>query len=326
MRELKTPIKRMRQLDLNDVQRVAEQKADFRSSYRTYYNGKAAFIKAAISMPELPEVELVTRFLSKLVSGRRIEKATLVRERLAPHSGPTDFAHALSGSVIESVRRRGKHILFDLDNDNTLLTHLRMSGRFMLLDEEIELPKFSHAIFELDGRARLVFQDQRHFGFMRIAKTSEINELPEIKKLAPEPFSDEFSPAYLYATLKQTSRPLKQLLLDQSCVCGLGNIYAAEALYLSGIHPSKRSHTVSRPRTELLHSNIRQILHEAINAGSTLNIDPADSDSAYYGGEYERYWRVYDRESEPCPNCGTLIRRLKQGGRSTFFCPKCQKR
>jgi formamidopyrimidine-DNA glycosylase len=201
-----------------------------------------------------------------------------------------------------------------------------MSGRFMLLDDEADLPKFTHAVFNFKDGQRMVFQDQRHFGFMRVAKTSDVTSLPEISKLAPEPFSEEFSVDYLKGALKRTNRSLKEFLLDQSRVCGLGNIYAAEALFLSGIHPSKRTHTLSGPRTELLHSNIRAVLQEAIDAGSTRNIAPADSDSAYYGGEYERYWCVYDREGQPCPICSTPIRRLKHRGRSSFFCHKCQKR
>jgi formamidopyrimidine-DNA glycosylase len=277
-------------------------------------------------MPELPEVELVCRFLNKLVSGRRIENAQLLRQRLAPHSTSRSFSKGLGGSTINSVQRRGKHILFDLDNGRTLLTHLRMSGRFMLLQTEIEPPKFTHAIFELNGGERLVFQDQRHFGFMRVSPTQEIHVLPEIKKLAPEPFSDEFSVQYLHGELKRSKKSLKEFLLDQTRVCGLGNIYAAEALFLAGIHPSKRSQTLSRTRTALLHGNIRQIFTEAIDAGSTLNIDPSDSDSAYYGGEYERNWRVYEREGQPCSKCGNQIRRSKHGGRSTYFCPTCQKR
>src|SRR6185503_19791953 len=137
------------------------------------------------------------RFLKKLVSGRRIENAQLLRQRLAPHSTPRRFTSALSGGIIETVGRRGKHILFDLDNGRTLVTHLRMSGRFMLLSEEAELPKFTHAIFDLDDGERLVFQDQRHFGFMRVARTRDLNDLPEIMKLAPEPFLHEFSVDYL---------------------------------------------------------------------------------------------------------------------------------
>jgi len=196
----------------------------------------------------------------------------------------------------------------------------------MLLAPEAELPKFTHAIFHFDDGERLVFQDQRHFGFMRIVPTDQVDEAPEIKKLAPEPFSDNFSTAYLYSRLKTSNRSLKEFLIDQTRVCGLGNIYAAEALFLAGIHPSKRTNTLSRSRTSNLHEKILEILTEAVDAGSTLKTDPGDSDSAYYGGEYERYWRVYGRESEPCFKCGAAIRRLKQAGRSTFYCAKCQRR
>jgi formamidopyrimidine-DNA glycosylase len=277
-------------------------------------------------MPELPEVELVTRFLDRLVRGRRIESAVLVRERLAPHTSPRVFAKLIAGGVITCVHRRGKHILFDLDNGRTLLTHLRMSGRFMLLHDEVDLPKFTHAIFRLDTGDKLVFQDQRHFGFMRVAMTADVPELPEIKKLAPEPFSEGFSTDYLQTSLKRSARTLKEFLLDQSRVCGLGNIYASEAMFLAGVHPSLRAHKVSKPRAATLHESIRAILREAIDAGSTLHADPADSDSAYYGGEYERYWRVYDREGEACPQCGSTIKRLTHAGRSSYFCPECQRR
>ena len=277
-------------------------------------------------MPELPEVELVARFLTKLIPARRIAKAELLRERLAPHSKPLEFAAALSGSSVRSIRRRGKHILFDLDNGHTLITHLRMSGRFMLLTDGANDPKFTHAVFYFDDGDRLIFQDQRHFGFMRITTTDAVDDAPEIRKLAPEPFSEEFTSAYLYAALKSSRRSVKEFLTDQTRVCGLGNIYASEALFLAGMHPAKRSHTVSRARAAVLREKILYVLREAIDAGSTVSIDPADSDSAYYGGEYESYWRVYGRENEPCPNCAKPIRRLKQGSRSTFYCGSCQRK
>jgi formamidopyrimidine-DNA glycosylase len=280
----------------------------------------------AFPMPELPEVELVTRFLDRIVRGRRIESAVLLRERLAPDSPPKLFAGHLAGSMINFVHRRGKHILFDLDNGKTLLTHLRMSGRFMLLANEAELPKFAHAVLELDNDEKLVFQDQRHFGFMRVAQTSAVAHLPEIRKLAPEPFSDQFSADYLHISLKRSARTLKEFLLDQSRVCGLGNIYAAEAMFRAEIHPSQRTNKLSKPRAARLHQSIQAILNEAIEGGSTLNADPTDSNSAYYGGAFERHWRVYDREGEPCLQCGTAIKRLKHAGRSSYFCPSCQKR
>src|SRR5215204_758748 len=144
-------------------------------------------------MPELPEVELVSKSLDLLVKGRKIIVAELLRERLAPENPPLQFAESLQDSTIIRVHRRGKHILFDLDNANTLITHLRMSGRFMLLPIERELPKYSHAVFYFEDEMRLVFQDQRHFGMMKIVETALLHETKEIKKLAPEPFSDDFN-------------------------------------------------------------------------------------------------------------------------------------
>lgn len=277
-------------------------------------------------MPELPEVELVARSLDTLLRGRRITEAELLRSRLAPHTDADNFASALAGARINFVHRRGKHVLVDLDNQRTLITHLRMSGRFMLLRPEREDPKFTHAIFHLDDGERLVFQDQRHFGLMKVVETAGLFDARELKSLAPEAFSDDFTVEYLYQALRHSNRTLKEFLIDQTKVCGLGNIYAAEALFVSGLHPAMRTHRISRARSALLYERIREVLKEAIDAGSTLNIDPENIDGSYYGGGYESRWRVYDRESQPCGVCATAILRLKLGGRSSYFCPKCQRR
>lgn len=277
-------------------------------------------------MPELPEVELVTRSLEKLVGGRRLLFAELLRERLAPDTLPQEFAEKLRDTKIIRLNRRGKHILFELDNDLTLIVHLRMSGRFQLLPAERENPKFTHAVFYLNRDERLIFQDQRHFGFMRIVTTGEVKQTPEIKKLAPEPFSDEFSKVYFRQSLSGSTRRIKEFLLDQTKVCGLGNIYAAEALFLARIHPETPANRISVVKAGRLHRFIIEVLRESIEHGSTLNVDPANIDESYYGGGYENHWRVYDREGEPCLNCATTIRRLKHGGRSSYFCPNCQKK
>jgi formamidopyrimidine-DNA glycosylase len=277
-------------------------------------------------MPELPEVELVARSLDQLVSGRRIGNALLLRERLAPDTTPRKFSLELRDAQINFVHRRGKHVLFDLDNGRTLITHLRMSGRFLLLPADREDPKFTHAALYFDDEARLVFQDQRHFGMMKIVGTDELLKAKELSKLAPEPFSDEFNFEFLRSRLRASKRTIKEFLLDQTKVCGLGNIYAAEALFLAGIHPAARSSRLSRPRTQLLLEKIRETLGEAIEAGSTLNVDLENIDGSYYGGGYESSWRVYDREQMPCPECGASIIRLKQAGRSSYYCPTCQRK
>lgn len=275
-------------------------------------------------MPELPEVELVTKSLDKLVKGKKILLAELLREKLAPNTPPKQFAKELKDATIDSVHRRGKHILIDFDKGKTLIVHLRMSGRFLLLPIDRENPKFSHAIFYLKDETRLIFSDQRHFGFMNLVKTSELNKAKELVKLAPEPFSDEFSKDYLRDILRTSTRRIKEFLLDQTKVCGLGNIYVAEALFLARVHPETPANKVSTVKANRLHKFIKEVLAESIANGSTLNVDPENIDGSYYGGGYEDRWRIYDREDQPCVNCGTTINRLKQGGRSSYYCPKCQ--
>lgn len=278
-------------------------------------------------MPELPEVELVARSLDRLVARRRIAAAELRRARLAPHHTPAEFGEQLSGAEIRRVHRRGKHILFELGNDRTLLTHLRMTGRFLLLPIERELPKYAHAVFHLDaGEQKLVFEDQRHFGFMRVVETAQLAAVKELRNLAPEPFSDDFTPAYLRRVLKTSKRSLKEFLLDQTKVLGLGNIYASEALFLARLNPQTAADRLSRKKVDLLFEKIRAVLFESISHGSTLNVDPENIDGSYYGGGYESRWRVYDRENENCTICETAVRRIVQGGRSTYFCPVCQQK
>lgn len=277
-------------------------------------------------MPELPEVELISRSLDKLVRGRTIEAAELHRVRLAPESAPDVFGERLRSAHIDRVHRRGKHILFELSKGRTLIVHLRMSGRFSLLRTRAENPKFTHAVFHLDSGERLVFDDQRHFGLMKIVDTEKLLEAKELKKLAPEPFSDEFSIDYLYRAAKASKRTLKEFLLDQTKVCGLGNIYAAEALFAAGIDPRKRTDTLSKKAVSRLFISIRSVLEIAISHAGDREIDPENLEGGYFSGLDDAGWFVYDCEDLPCKICQTPITRLKQGGRSTYYCPKCQRK
>lgn len=276
-------------------------------------------------MPELPEVELVAKSLDKLISNRQILIAELLREKLAPDTSPLEFSKGLKEAKINFVHRRGKHILIDLDNEKTLLVHLRMTGRFMLLPIDRELPKHSHAVFYFPDETRLVFQDQRHFGLMKVLETKRLLETKELSQLAPEPFSEKFSLKYFKKVLKTSKRNLKEFLLDQTKVCGLGNIYASEAMFLAKVNPQIPANEVSSKKAAVLFEKIREVLAESISHGSTLNVDPENIDGSYYGGDYEDHWRVYDRENMPCVICQGEIKRIVQGGRSTFFCPKCQR-
>ncbi|MEP6719556.1 MAG: bifunctional DNA-formamidopyrimidine glycosylase/DNA-(apurinic or apyrimidinic site) lyase [bacterium] len=276
-------------------------------------------------MPELPEVEHVVRALRRAVPGRRILAVELNLPRLLAAPSPATFKRKLRGALITGVSRRGKYILVELDNDHILLVHLRMTGKFISVALDDPLPAYPHVIFHLDNDRRLVFSDMRQFGRMRLVSSKALKELAQIKALAPEPLLEEFTQEYFFATLKKSRRSLKQLLLDQTKILGLGNIYASEALFLARISPFKSADTLSRKRALLLFAAIRDVLHEAIEAGSTLKIDLEDRNGSYFGSD-ERFWRVYERNGEPCVNCGTKIRRAVQGGRSTYFCPKCQRR
>ena len=274
-------------------------------------------------MPELPEVEHVVRALRPVVVGRRILAAELKLKRISPDVSRPAFDRQLKNLRVMSVGRRGKYILFELESGKLLATHLRMTGKFIALQTDDELPPYAHVVFYLDNEKRLVFCDMRQFGRMRIVADSR--RLPkELLALAPEPLSEDFTEAYFLDTLARSRRSLKTLLLDQTRVLGLGNIYAVEALFLARIHPLKLAHTLSKPRARKLYEAIRLILQEAIDAGSTLKIDLNDGNSSYFGSS-ERFWRVYEREGEPCVNCGTRIRRIAHGGRSTYFCPRCQR-
>jgi formamidopyrimidine-DNA glycosylase len=277
-------------------------------------------------MPELPEVELVSRYLDAIVRGRVILGAALLRERLAPDSTVSEFSRMLSGTKIDRVGRRGKHILIHLNNGRTLIVHLRMSGRFSLLDLESEDPKFTHAVFCFADGERLVFDDQRHFGLMKIVETARLHEAKEIAKLAPEPLSEDFSIAYFRRALAASGRSLKEVLLDQTKVCGLGNIYAAEAMFAAGVDPRIPARALSTYRAARLHRSIRAVLREAIRHSADRTVVPDDMEDSYFKGGNPDGWYVYGRENKPCLNCKASIIRLKQGGRSTFYCPRCQRK
>jgi formamidopyrimidine-DNA glycosylase len=275
-------------------------------------------------MPELPEVEHVVRALRPVIVGRRILATELNLKRIASGTSRSVFDRKLRNLRVTAVGRRGKYILIEFETGRVLMTHLRMTGKFVCLSIDDSLPPYAHVVFHLDDERRLVFCDMRQFGRMRIFANPR--RLPkELLALAPEPLSDDFTLEYFRDTLSRSRRTLKQLLLDQTKVLGLGNIYAVEALFLAGVNPLKAADSLSKPRANRLYQAIREVLREAIDAGSTLRIDMSDGNGSY-SGTIERFWRVYERGGEPCVNCGAKIRRIVHGGRSTYFCPRCQKR
>src|SRR5215813_9951747 len=293
-------------------------------------------------MPELPEVEHVVRALRRVVMGRTIVAAEVKLPKLTSPDSPSKFVRQVRGSTIIGVSRRGKFILIELERtaaspqsgrkrsrkfdgvkNFVLVVHLRMTGKFLYLSPDDDLPKHAHAIFYLHNDKRLVFRDQRKFGVMKLVSISRLKSTKGISELAPEPFEDGFNLAYLQATLSRSQRTLKTLLLDQTKVLGLGNIYAAEALFRARISPFAIAARLSAKRSARLHTAIQDVLKFAV-AHIRGSISLAEGFS--YGAAFETFWQVYDREGEPCGRCGTRIRRMTHGGRSTYWCPRCQRR
>jgi formamidopyrimidine-DNA glycosylase len=278
-------------------------------------------------MPELPEVEHVVRALRRTVVGRTIVASQVKLAKLISPSSAASFQRRIKGSTITGVSRRGKFILIECQKPDpgkglVLVVHLRMTGKFLYLDADDELPKHSHAIFYLENDRRLVFRDQRQFGIMRLVSAHELAATKGIAELAPEPFSGEFNSDYLRDVLRRSRRSLKTLLLDQTKVLGLGNIYAAEALFRARINPFKPASQLSAKRVGRLYEAIREVLEFAVgHIRGGFNLEEGFS----YGAAFERFWQVYEREGEPCVRCGTKIRRAVHGGRSTYWCPQCQR-
>lgn len=273
-------------------------------------------------MPELPEVESIARKLRPHLLGRIIQEADLRWRRTLAMPSQRKFKELIKGQEIKGVRRRAKYLILRL-SDYSLLIHLRMSGDLLIKESTIKPEKHDRLILTLStpltddgatGVKALVFNDTRKFG--RVWMTRNPEEV--LGKLGPEPFSKAFTPEWLYTALHGKNRQLKPLLLDQTFLAGLGNIYTDEALHLARLHPLIPSNVVSARQAEALHEAIRSVLKEGIRRNG------ASFDWVYRGGEYQNYFRVYDRAGKPCPVCGTPIRRIVVGQRSTHYCPTCQ--
>ena len=287
-------------------------------------------------MPELPEVETVRRGLIPAMEGKRIARAEVRREGLR-WPFPAGMAGRLGGARVERLRRRSKYLLADLDTGETLLVHLGMTGRMTVsgvvapwvpgkFHHSHPLPeKHDHVVFDMADGARVTFNDARRFGAMDLMPTAGAEAHPLLAGLGPEPLGNDFHADLLAARLKGRRGPIKALLLDQRLVAGLGNIYVSEALHRAGIHPERAGGRIGRPRLEVLAREIRAVLSEAIEAGGSSLRDYRQADGEL--GYFQHSFRVYDREGAPCPTpgCGGTIRRIVQGGRSSYYCPACQR-
>lgn len=289
------------------------------------------------NLPELPEVETVRRGLIPVMEGQVIAQLHLNRDGLR-WPFPANMVRDVSGARVLRLRRRSKYILMDLDRGSTVLIHLGMSGRML-----ISLPagargtvaqfvhghpapqKHDHVVFEMAQGARVTFNDPRRFGAMDMFATEAEAEHWLIRDIGPEPLGNQFDETYLVAALKGRKTPIKAALLDQRIVAGLGNIYVCEVLHRAGISPTRQAGRIAPARGAALVPIIRAVLSEAIAAGGSSLRDYRQADGEL--GYFQHGFQVYDREGQPCvrEGCAGLIRRIVQSGRSSFYCPKCQR-
>lgn len=272
-------------------------------------------------MPELPEVETIARTLRPQLIGKTIREADLRWNRTLAAPSPRKFKELVKGQQIKEVSRRAKYLILHLSSLRSgsgqafsLLVHLRMSGDLLLRNSTTEPAPHDRLILKLSGGKSLAFNDTRKFG--RVWLTADPQEI--LGALGPEPLSAEFTPVWLYAALHAKRRQLKPLLLDQTFLAGLGNIYTDEALHIAKLHPLRLSDSVSRRQAEALYEAIQSVLREGIRRNG------ASIDWVYRGGEFQNYFRVYDREGKPCLVCGALIQKFVVGQRGTHICPNCQ--
>ncbi len=283
-------------------------------------------------MPELPEVETVRRGLEPVMTGRRIAFADVRRPDLR-WPFPDRMAERLTGRRVERLRRRSKYILADLDSGETLIIHLGMSGRMLISGlapgafhhKQGAPEKHDHVVLDIEGGARVTFNDARRFGAMDLTPTDQAEQHRLMKGIGPEPLGNSFDEDYLLSRLKGRNMPVKTALLDQGVVAGLGNIYVCEVLHRAGISPKRRAGKIAALRIRSLVPIIRQVLQEAIEAGGSSLRDHRQTSGEL--GYFQHSFRVYGREGEPCstPGCSGLIARTVQSGRSSFYCGQCQR-
>jgi formamidopyrimidine-DNA glycosylase len=293
-------------------------------------------------MPELPEVETVRRGLAPVMEGARFVDVVAHRGDLR-WPLPKDFAARLKGQTVTGLGRRAKYLLADLSSGEVLLMHLGMSGSFRVehggkqatpgryYHERSKDLAHDHVVFTMSSGATIRFNDPRRFGSMKLVPRAKLDEEPLLRALGPEPLGNEFSAAMLAKACRGKNTSLKAALLDQRIVAGLGNIYVCEALNRALLSPRRKASTVAardgapNDRAERLVQAIKAVLNEAIAAGGSSLRDHRRTDGSL--GDFQHNFRVYDREGERCPTkgCAGTIRRIVQTGRSTFYCPVCQK-
>ena len=288
-------------------------------------------------MPELPEVETVRRGLAPVMEGERFAKVEVRRGDLR-WPLPKGFAQKLNGKTVQGLGRRAKYLLADLSSGDVLLMHLGMSGSFRVgkdsapgtyYHERSKSTAHDHVVFHMSNGATVTFNDPRRFGSMKLVSRARLEDEPLLRSLGPEPLGNEFDAAMLAKACAGKKTSLKAALSDQRVVAGLGNIYVCEALFRAELSPKRIASTIAdrngkpNERAEKLVDAIKAVLRDAIEAGGSSLRDHRRADGSL--GDFQHNFQVYDREGQPCPSCKGKIKRIVQGGRSTFYCPSCQK-
>ncbi len=288
-------------------------------------------------MPELPEVDTVRLGLAPAMEGARFKKVE-VRDRRLRWPIAKDFEKRLEGQKVEGLGRRAKYLLADLSSGDVLLMHLGMSGSMRVghkarpgvyYHEKSKSKAHDHVVFHMSNGEVVTFNDPRRFGSMKIVPRAKLDQEPLLRSLGPEPLGNEFDAAMLAKACAGKKTSIKAALSDQRTVAGLGNIYVCEALFRARLSPERRASTIAdrngkpNQRAEALVHAIKAVLHDAIKAGGSSLRDHRRADGSL--GDFQHNFQVYDREGEPCPHCKGKIKRIVQTGRSTFYCPSCQK-
>ena len=271
-------------------------------------------------MPELPEVETVRKKLLLKLKDKKINNLTVLYKNVFEGQDIKKVVRNITGETINNIKRRGKWLLFELDN-YYLLSHLRMEGKYLYRDIGSEIGKHEHVIFNINNEFELRYKDVRKFGKMYLVPKDELGD-SKLKDLGYEPWDKKLTSDYLLSKYKNKSLPIKSILLDQSIIVGIGNIYADEILFLSNINPHKKGKDITKKECELIIENTKKVLDKAIKEGGTTIRSYTSEEGVT--GLFQNSLNVHQKENEPCPICKTEIKKDKIGGRSSYYCPKCQ--
>ena len=273
-------------------------------------------------MPELPEVETVKNTLKLRLVGRQIKGVNILWDNIIAYPSKEEFINEIKNKIIIDIKRRGKFLMFDLD-DYYLLSHLRMEGKYFFKKHGDKINKHEHIIFDLDNDEELRYMDTRKFGKMYLIKKENINNTGPLKDLGLEPWDDNLTSEYLLNKYKNKRLPIKTVLLDQGIIVGIGNIYADEILFLTKINPLKKCNLLNKEECEKIIKYTREVLEKAIKMGGSTIRTYSSVDGVH--GLFQNELLVHGKDKDVCPDCNNKIEKIRVGGRGTYYCPKCQK-